>query len=129
MSSNEERKMPCPKCNGLGTVSELLYVELYKIICPRCIGLKQLDWIQMAMGIPKGNYLKGIPGYDALSIIQIIKRYHSPDNYVFEFGGSAYFIKIGFFDKQKSVHDKWRYIVLNNSFPKEYPGTLDMWRD
>lgn len=130
MYSKEDEKTPCKKCNGEGQVGELTYCDtLYKIVCPHCRGVRQLDWIEQIIRPSDYNFMDNKPGIDALTIVLGLKVYMPPDNYVFVFGGTTYFVMKDHFDMTRSTDDRWSSVVMNVPFMKENPGTLDMWKD
>lgn len=130
MSLKEDEKTPCPKCNGVGQVGEVTYCDtIYKIVCPRCLGKRQLDWIEKIIPPIQSEWLKQKPGYDALSIVLTVKCFMPPDNYVYVFGGTTYFMGKDHFNMELSTRDRWAALIMNVPFLRENPGTLDMWRD
>ena len=120
MLSNEDVRMTCPKCNGLGQVGNLIHKEqIYKITCPKCFGQKKIDWIWNVMHHE----------VDAFVITFMIKTHMEKDNYVFVFGGTTYFITKGFFDPSLTTREQYKHFVMHVPYLRDNPGTLDMWRD
>lgn len=121
MSLNEDVKMKCPKCKGLGQVGQTKYEEqIYKIVCPKCYGIKEIDWIENIMGRDE---------QELVWRVLAIEGSLPPDNYVFVFGGTTYFVKEKHFDLKASVKERWEAVIMNVPFLRNHPGTLDMWRD
>jgi len=54
---NEEGKIDCPKCLGVGEVLIRTKEHLRVILCPKCKGKGTLDWIENIMGV-QGTYIK-----------------------------------------------------------------------
>jgi len=54
---NEEGKIDCPKCLGVGEVLIRTKEHLRVILCPKCKGKGTLDWIENIIGV-KGTYIK-----------------------------------------------------------------------
>lgn len=114
--SDLEEKMPCSKCNGNGTVETLLYSSKeFKIICPKCVGKRKIDWIQSITGIK----------LDVLELLLRLYKKFIPDNYVFVFGGTAYFVRQKFFYAPVFTVE---HIQMNVPFLKENPDELKVWR-
>ena len=119
----------CPRCFAHGYVGHLKHTNRwYRILCPRCHGKKHLDWIERALPPIKSNFMKGKPGFDTFTLIQNIHSYLHPNNYVFVFGGTTYFMDKEFFSID-DIRQKWSRLRMNVPFLKNNPGTLDMWRD
>ena len=122
MSLKENEKIQCERCKGKGHLGPLpvkVDHERYKILCPKCYGLRELDWIENVVGLDKSN---------TLIILVCMANGLVPDNYVFMFGGTAYFVGSGYFKKDGS-EAMLKHVKMNVPFTNEYPGTLDMWRD
>jgi hypothetical protein len=128
MLSVEREKTLCKKCNGKGHVGRLpfpmpYYEKPHKILCPKCCGLTELDWIRNIMGVDKSTAISIIT-----HMINGTCKNLKEDNFVFLFGGTAYFIDKEFFIRQ-STEKMFSHVRMNVPFVKENPGTLDMWRD
>lgn len=80
MLSEENVKTPCNECNGkgyTGTIKlEREQITNHKILCLKCIGLKELDWLQQITGI-------NIVDDDNFSMIEWILEHMSKDNWVY----------------------------------------------
>lgn len=128
MSLVEKKKTLCSECNGRGHVGRMPfpmthYDQPHKILCPKCCGLTELDWIQNIVGVDKHHAISILSHMLNGSCINL-----KEDNYVFVFGGTSYFIDKDFFSPQ-ATEKMFDHVRMNVPFLKEYPGTLDMWRD
>jgi Zn-finger nucleic acid-binding protein len=112
--------MNCPRCQGLGHVGNLLEHNIrFKIICPKCHGVMKISWIDNIMN----RKLK-----DAGFIIFGVANKYNPDNYVFEWGGTTYFLHEEFYNRSLNTHDKWANLIMNVPYSKENPQALSVWR-
>jgi hypothetical protein len=123
LEESEMTLFPCTKCNGDGNVGIVRYNNRkYKILCPKCLGTKKLDWIQQTRVLKRQR--------DAIIIIIFIEKYILPDDYTFVYGGTAYFINKEFFGSVIINHGnslRWNNILMNIPIVKKYPHLADAW--
>lgn len=51
----------CNVCNGVGTIIESVDINFWtrmRVKCPKCKGMKILDWVEMIVGVDESKLVK-----------------------------------------------------------------------
>ena len=110
-------EIPCKKCDGFGFVKVVMMEgRKFFIICDRCYGRRQIDWVSAIFGI---NF------DDAFTFIAELQKNLFPGNFIMYAPGRNYIIKREFF-YETDIKEKYKYLLMTTFDPLERHSKLVM---